>query len=941
VKLIKKHGKKIALLLSVVLLATAVIGGTLAYVVTKTPSLLNTFIADHSGDILIRKTVEHPFGNNYVIPDGIDFDFAVNLGEGYANQDVTVITASEQNGTVVKANADGVITVSIKPGQTAIIKDVTVGTEVEVKEDLSKKPGFSVQGEPVRTVTVGKGENTLEYTNVYAPAPAPANLTVGGTKVIEGREWIDDDSFTFELEKYNKANEEWEKLGETAAAYNVITVQEDGKDVIKPDPDMDKFSFAEPFVDGNGQSIFTEAGTYSFRIREEDGTIPGLVYDTTDYAFDVLVEDKDMDGALEIKSVTPADSSLNNLYITGTTDDGFDVEATVTNRYAPEGSAQVTIEIKKQVVSNSGEDKSPEGFIFELFDKAGKPVGDPVSSSSTGDAKITLEYGPEDAGKSFDYILKEKDDAQPGWDYDDTEYPITVNVVDNNDGTISAYISETEADNDDDDDSSTSSGSDVSGASAGDDQQDGGQQDDGQQDDGQQDDGQQDDGQQSEGQQDDGQQDDGQQDDGQQDDGQQSEGQQQDGEGTINTAASNASQSTTVYLTAKRLPNTHSSVTQLTAEETEVILDPGAAQINLSSGQNGGETVYKAAFTNIYTPVPAQGESIPGKKVLNGRSIKANEFEFELWTVDDDGDRGDKLCTVFNDADGNFAIDMSIVSYDKVGTYKYAVVEADGDLGGVTYDESRFDITVTVKDNNGTLETETVIKDKLGAKAEYILFTNEYVPAKISFAIGGKKELKGDAYSGEAFGFSLYKANNPAEFIKEGTAIETVTKSEAGDFTFTAIEYTEVGTHYYLVEEVKGSVSGMEYDSTVYGVVVSVTDDGSGQLAAAITKLVKIGGSDVEEILFSNTYTKPVVTPTPTIPVTPTPTPGITPTPPLDDVEIPIYPGESDVPPTGDDNPIGLYVAILLISIAAIAVLMVTGKNGRRSGRRKKRARAR
>jgi len=133
----------------------------------------------------------------------------------------------------------------------------------------------------------------------------------------------------------------------------------------------------------------------------------------------------------------------------------------------------------------------------------------------------------------------------------------------------------------------------------------------------------------------------------------------------------------------------------------------------------------------------------------------------------------------------------------------------------------------------------------------------------------------------------------------------------------------------------------MEYDSTVYGVVVSVTDDGSGQLAAAITKLVKIGGSDVEEILFSNTYTKPVVTPTPTIPVTPTPTPGITPTPPLDDVEIPIYPGESDVPPTGDDNPIGLYVAILLISIAAIAVLMVTGKNGRRSGRRKKRARAR
>jgi len=141
VKLIKKHGNKIALLLSVALLVTAVIGGTLAYVVTRTPSLLNTFIADHSGDILIEKVVEHPFGDNYKIPEEIEFDFEVNLGEGYAGKEVTVITASEPNGVTKTADEYGVITVSIKPRQAVIIKDVTVGTEVEVKEDLSKKPG--------------------------------------------------------------------------------------------------------------------------------------------------------------------------------------------------------------------------------------------------------------------------------------------------------------------------------------------------------------------------------------------------------------------------------------------------------------------------------------------------------------------------------------------------------------------------------------------------------------------------------------------------------------------------------------------------------------------------------------------------------------------------------------------------------------------------------
>lgn len=943
-KLIEKHGNKIALLLSVALLATAVIGGTLAYVVTKTPSLLNTFITDHSGDILIEKVVEHPFGDTYQIPEGVDFAFDVDLGEGYANQDVTVITASEQSGTAVEADENGVITVSIKPGQTTIIKDVTVGTEVKVEEMLSDGSGFTVDGEAMRTVTVEKGENTLEYVNEYNPAPAPAKLEVHGTKVIDGRDWIAGDSFTIVFEKYNDGV--WEEIGKAVTEYKVETTTVDGMEVISVVPDTDKFSFTELFTDDEGKSIFTKADTYSFRIREEKGSIPGLAYDTADYAFDVLVGDADMDGDLEIQSVTPADSSLNNLDITGNTDDGFDVDTTVTNRYAPEGSAQVTIEIKKHVVSNSGQEKSPEGFTFELYDKAGSLVGDPVSSSSTGDAKITLEYDADDVGKSFDYILKEKNDAQLGWEYDDTEYPITVNVVDNNDGTISAYIGETDDNDTDDDDQST--GNNVSGASL-----DVGEQQNGEQLDNQQNTEQQDNEQQNgESQQ-------------SSDEGASSteveiggaddiEGDGNGDEVIINTSVENATQSTTVYLTAKRFTNVPNSAVKLTAgNENDDIPevdasgtpapietpDPnGAAQIDFSTWQSNGETSFEAVFTNTYTPTPAQGERILGKKILNGRELNADEFEFALYTVEEDEDLDEKLLTVNNDVNGEFVFDMSTELYSKVGVYKYAVVEVKGDLGGVTYDEARFDITVTVTDNNGNLEAETVIKDKLGAEAE-IKFVNEYAPAKTAVTLTAKKELTGADITAGMFSFLLYEADESMNRL--GDALEKVYNDANGAIAFKELEFAEAGIYRYVVnEDTSANEAGMTYDSTAYGIMITVTDDGEGQLIAG-TAIVNLKGGPVEEMVFHNTYAKPAVTPTPTIPVTPTPTPGIMPTPPLDDVEIPIYPDDSGVPPTGDDNPIGLYVAILLISTGAIVGLVVTGKTGKKYRKRKKRFHAR
>ena len=102
-RFISKNRNKIALLLSIILIGTAVLGGTLAYIVAKTPSLRNMFIAQHSSSLTITKTVEHPFGEDYTLPEDLTFEFTVDLGEEYKNKEVEIQVSADKT---VKKTAD-------------------------------------------------------------------------------------------------------------------------------------------------------------------------------------------------------------------------------------------------------------------------------------------------------------------------------------------------------------------------------------------------------------------------------------------------------------------------------------------------------------------------------------------------------------------------------------------------------------------------------------------------------------------------------------------------------------------------------------------------------------------------------------------------------------------------------------------------------------------
>ena len=95
-------------------------------------------------------------------------------------------------------------------------------------------------------------------------------------------------------------------------------------------------------------------------------------------------------------------------------------------------------------------------------------------------------------------------------------------------------------------------------------------------------------------------------------------------------------------------------------------------------------------FVNSYSTKSAT-TSITAKKVLNGKTLEADKYEFEL-------KEGDKLVsTAKNAADGTVA--FPAIEYTAAGTHTYTITEKDGGEAGVTYDKNAYTVTVKVVDN--------------------------------------------------------------------------------------------------------------------------------------------------------------------------------------------------------------------------------------------------
>ncbi|WP_334203711.1 Spy0128 family protein [Collinsella aerofaciens] len=265
-----------------------------------------------------------------------------------------------------------------------------------------------------------------------------------------------------------------------------------------------------------------------------------------------------------------------------------------------------------------------------------------------------------------------------------------------------------------------------------------------------------------------------------------------------------------------------------------VVKDNGDGTLGVEHKLKGAD---EAKFTNSYEPGSKSSsvtDQITAIKSLDGRDLKTGEFRFELV------EGNNVVATGTNNADGKIVMDS--VTYTAAGEHTYMLREtkAGATENGITYSTSEYTIVTIVKDNgDGALSVEHKLQN-----ADEAIFENTYTVApkssSVTDQITATKFLTGrDLKEGE-FSFELVEGND---------VVATGKNDARGEITMSPIEYTAAGKHTYTLREVPGDAgNGITYDGKTYTIETTVTDNGKGEL------VVKHELNGADEAKFNNSY---------------------------------------------------------------------------------------
>ena len=265
-----------------------------------------------------------------------------------------------------------------------------------------------------------------------------------------------------------------------------------------------------------------------------------------------------------------------------------------------------------------------------------------------------------------------------------------------------------------------------------------------------------------------------------------------------------------------------------------VVKDNGDGTLGVEHKLKGAD---EAKFTNSYRPGSKDSsvtDLIKATKSLTGRDLKAGEFRFELV------EGNSVVATGANNADGKIVMDP--VTYTETGEHTYTLRETKAGTteNGITYSTAEYTIVTIVKDNgDGTLSVEHKLQND-----EKATFENAYnvtpKDSSVTDKIKATKYLTGRDMAEGEFSFELVEGN---EVVARGT------NAADGKITMSEITYNEPGKHTYTLREVPGDAgNGITYDGKTYTIETTITDKGDGTLEAKHV----LKGDD--EAKFSNSY---------------------------------------------------------------------------------------
>ena len=346
------------------------------------------------------------------LKDG-EFSFELVEGEG---EDAKVVATGTNN-------AEGKITMSAVKyteagAHTYTLREAKGGT-------TSKGITYSDAKFTIVTTITDNGDGTLHaehvlkdataatFENSYSVTPLETELDFGLSKAIDGRDWTDADEFSF-----------------------TITAPEG-----TPLPDPATVTVSNKNADDNGIAAikygkirYTAAGTYKYEIRENAGNAAGMTYDSHVATAEVAVTE-DGEGNLTANVTKKENGRFTNTYRTEldyAAAGGLKLSKILSGRPMAEGQFTFTVTPADEAsanalglhegVNNFQSPAAAEGTVGLINILAGSKV----------------KFTQADAGKTFKYTVAEKNDAKPGYTYDDAERTVTIAIADDGAGTLTA-----------------------------------------------------------------------------------------------------------------------------------------------------------------------------------------------------------------------------------------------------------------------------------------------------------------------------------------------------------------------------------------------------------------------------------------------------------------------------------------------------------------------
>lgn len=300
---------------------------------------------------------------------------------------------------------------------TYTLREVNGGT-------TSKGITYSDAKYTIETTITDNGDGTLKaehvlkdpeaatFKNTYSVTPLDAELDFDLSKAIDGREWTDGDEFSFTITAPDGA-----PLPDPAT---VTVSKHDAKDGIA----AIKF----------GKIRYTAAGTYKYEIRENAGNTVGMTYDSHVATAEVTVTEGS-EGNLTANVTKKENGRFTNMYRTEldyAAAGGLKLSKTLCGRPMTEGQFTFTV--------TPADDDSARALGL-------LPGANNFESPATIEGTVGLidilaghevKFTQADAGKTFKYTVAEKNDGQPGYTYDDAVRTVTIAIVDDTAGTLTA-----------------------------------------------------------------------------------------------------------------------------------------------------------------------------------------------------------------------------------------------------------------------------------------------------------------------------------------------------------------------------------------------------------------------------------------------------------------------------------------------------------------------